>query len=87
MIEDVQINLGRAESNGLFLDEGTTGWTVRHNTFRNIARSPVRFHKAGENLVTNNAWELATPDTPPVRFNNTPEENITIEGNRVLSGI
>ncbi|QDU56174.1 right-handed parallel beta-helix repeat-containing protein [Aeoliella mucimassa] len=84
VIEDVPLNLGRAESNGMFLDEGTTGWTIRQNTFRGIARSPLRFHRAGENFVSENTWQLATPDTPPVRFNSTPETNITIENNRVI---
>ena len=83
-ISDVPLNLGRAESNGMFLDEGTTGFTIYFNSFRGIARSPIRFHKAGENVVTGNFWQLATPDTPPVRFNATPEANITIEGNRAL---
>lgn len=83
-ISDVPLNAGRAESNGLFLDEGTTGFTIRGNTIRRVTRSPLRFHRAGKNLVQGNRWELATADTPPVRFNNTPEENITIEGNEVL---
>ena len=84
-IEDVTINVGSAESNGIFMDQGTTGWTVRNNTFRRIARSPLRFHQAGHNTVTGNRWELATPDTPPVRFNNTRERNITIRNNSVLA--
>ena len=76
VIEDVQLNLGRAESNGMFLDEGTTGFTVRRNTFRNIARSPVRFHKAEQNTVTNNAWELATPT--PHRCDSTTRRKRTL---------
>ncbi|TWT55856.1 hypothetical protein KOR42_26670 [Thalassoglobus neptunius] len=83
-IHDVPLNAGRAESNGMFLDEGTTGFTIRGNTIRRIDRSPIRFHKSGKNKVVNNRWELATPETPPVRFNNTPESNITIEANEVL---
>lgn len=83
-ISDVPLNTGRAESNGMFLDEGTTDFTIRRNTIRRIDRSPLRFHRAGPNTVRDNRWELATPETPPVRFNNTPEENITIESNAVL---
>ncbi|MEW4487770.1 right-handed parallel beta-helix repeat-containing protein [Thalassoglobus sp. JC818] len=83
-IHDVPLNAGRAESNGMFLDEGTTGFTIQGNTIRRIDRSPIRFHKAGKNTVVNNQWELATLETPPVRFNNTPESNITIESNEVL---
>ncbi len=84
VITDVPLNAGRAESNGMFLDEGTTGFTIQGNTIRRIDRSPLRFHKAGENRVLENAWELATSETPPVRFNNTPAENISISDNTVL---
>ncbi|WP_197455130.1 right-handed parallel beta-helix repeat-containing protein [Stieleria varia] len=78
---DVPLNAGRAESNGVFADEGTTGFTITGNTFRRIDRSPVRFHKAGKNIVSKNRWQLATEATPPVRFNNTPPENIEIVDN------
>ena len=68
----------------MFLDEGTTGFTLQGNTFRRIDRSPLRFHKAGENRVADNTWELATPETPAVRFNNTPQDRIHIEENTVV---
>jgi hypothetical protein len=84
VIENVPLNLGRAESNGMFLDEGTSGFEVTGNRFRRIAKSPLRFHRAGQNLVRRNEWELETEATPPVRYNNTPEDNIRLEGNVVL---
>lgn len=84
-ISNIPLNAGRAESNGLFLDEGTTGFTIEDNEFRRIARSPLRFHQAGKNVVHSNRWELETDDTPPVRYNNTPEENIHVGTNTVLS--
>ncbi|WP_153556227.1 right-handed parallel beta-helix repeat-containing protein [Roseimaritima sediminicola] len=83
-ITDVPLNAGRAESNGMFLDEGTTGFTISENRFRRISKSPLRFHRAGENLAEQNQWELETADTPPVRYNSTPEENITLRDNTVL---
>ncbi|QDT65139.1 right-handed parallel beta-helix repeat-containing protein [Calycomorphotria hydatis] len=83
-VEDVPLNAGRAESNGFFLDEGTTGFTIEGNTFRKITRSPLRFHKAGKNLVRNNRWELTDDQTPPVRYNSTPEENIQLENNSTI---
>lgn len=85
IITDVPLNAGRAESNGMFLDEGTSGFTIRNNIIRRVDRSPIRFHKAGNNLVTENQWELATPQTPEVRFNNTPEANITRTKNTILN--
>jgi len=84
VITNVPLNAGRAESNGMFLDEGTSGLTIRDNEFRRIARSPLRFHKAGENTVVGNRWELETEQTPAIRFNNTPEQNITVRPNQVL---
>lgn len=80
-ISDVPLNAGRAESNGIFCDQGTTGFLITGNRFERIDRSPVRFHQAGENVVEKNEWALASPKTPPVRFNNTPEKNITIRNN------
>ena len=53
-IHDVKINAGRAESNGMFLDEGTTNVLVANNLIYNIAKSPLRFHKATTNLVKGN---------------------------------
>lgn len=85
LITDVPLNAGRAESNGMFLDEGTTGYTIRDNTIRRCERSPLRFHKAGQNVVEGNHWELNSADLPPVRFNNTPETNISIRNNEQLA--
>lgn len=82
-ITDVPLNAGRAESNAVFCDEGTTGFTIENNTIRRITKSPVRFHKAGKNIVRSNRWELQN-DTPPVRFNSTPEERIAITKNVTL---
>jgi hypothetical protein len=48
------------------------------NHIHNIARSPIRFHKAGENLLRRNRLRPAS-GIPPLRFNNTPEKNITVE--------
>ncbi|WP_218932967.1 right-handed parallel beta-helix repeat-containing protein [Roseimaritima multifibrata] len=84
-ISDVPLNAGRAESNGMFLDEGSTGFTITDNQFRRIAKSPLRFHKAGNNQAVANRWELETDRTPNVRYNATPQENITLRDNQVLA--
>ncbi|MBK8977303.1 MAG: right-handed parallel beta-helix repeat-containing protein [Planctomycetes bacterium] len=69
-IHDVPVNLGRAESNGMFLDEGTTGILVEGNVIWNVARAPLRFHRATRNLVRANLLVLRG-DNPPVRYNAT----------------
>jgi len=83
-ISDVPLNAGRAESNGMFLDQGSAGFTISDNHFRRIAKSPLRFHRAGKNTVQENRWELKTEATPPVRYNATPTENIVVGENTVL---
>ncbi|MFZ5431479.1 MAG: right-handed parallel beta-helix repeat-containing protein [Bacteroidota bacterium] len=83
LIHDVPLNAGRAESNGMFLDEGTTDVTVSGNIVYNIAKSPLRFHRATTNLVKDNIFSCGD-DTPPVRYNTTREEDITLENNLIL---
>lgn len=82
-IHDIPLNTGRAESNGMFLDEGTTNVEVSGNLIYSIAKSPLRFHKATINLVKNNVL-ACSGDNPPVRYNNTPVENIVLENNQIL---
>ena len=74
-IHDVHINAGRAESNGMFLDEGITDVVVENNLVYNIAKSPLRFHKATKNLVKNNLF-FCTDNNPPIRYNSTKEDDI-----------
>ncbi|RLD77422.1 MAG: hypothetical protein DRJ10_11965, partial [Bacteroidetes bacterium] len=69
-IHDVKINAGSAESNGMFLDEGTTDVIVANNLIYNIAKSPLRFHRATSNLVKNN-FLFCTNENPPIRYNRT----------------
>jgi hypothetical protein len=83
LIHDVTINAGRAESNGMFLDEGTTDVTVADNIIYNIAKSPLRFHRATTNLVKNNVLSCGD-GVPPVAYNNTNKEDILLENNMIL---
>ena len=84
LIHDVPLNLGRAESNGMFLDQGTMGFIVKENVIYNIDRSPLRFHLASTNQVEKNRLFLSTDQMPPIRFNNTPEEKIHLSANEVI---
>ena len=83
-IHDVPLNAGRAESNGMFLDEGTTDIVIEKNLIYNTVRSPLRFHKAGKNLVRNNHMALAKANVPLVRYNATDSKNITLEANTTI---
>lgn len=83
-IHDVPLNAGRAESNGMFLDEGTTDIVIEENLIYGVVRSPLRFHKAGLNLVRNNHLVLSKANVPIVRYNATNAKNITLEKNTAI---
>jgi len=82
-IHDIPVNAGRAESNGMFLDEGTADIVIEGNLIHDTVRSPLRFHKAEQNLVKGNIMTLGE-GVPLVRYNRTPEKNITLEANTVI---
>jgi hypothetical protein len=85
LIHDIRVNAGRAESNGMFLDEGTKELLVEGNIIYSIARSPLRFHKAQHpNTVRNNVL-VCNKRIPPIRYNNTKEEDILKIDNIILS--
>ncbi len=83
LIHDVMINAGRSESNGMFLDEGIKDVLVEKNIIFNIARSPMRFHKAYHNVVRGNVL-VCNDDTPPIRYNATKANNIVKIDNLIL---
>ena len=83
LIHDIPINAGRAESNGMFLDEGTTDLVIENNVIYNVARSPLRFHKATINLVRNNRFAMPR-DVPMVRYNATDPADVKLENNAML---
>lgn len=82
-IHDVPLNAGRAESNGMFIDEGSSLITIENNTIYNIDRSPIRFHRAERNTVRNNRLVCA-PGVPPFRYNNSDPNTMTMENNQVI---
>jgi hypothetical protein len=67
LIHDVPVNAGRAESNGIFMDEGSTEIVVEDNTIYNIAQSPIRFHRAGKNTIIENRL-VAKPGIPTFSY-------------------
>lgn len=81
-IHDIPVNLGRAQSNGMFLDEGTTGIVIEQNTIWNVDRSPLRFHRAGKNQVRDNVL-LVRDDNAPVTYNSTAAADIQFTDNVV----
>jgi len=84
LIHDIPRNAGRAESNGMFLDEGTTDIVIEDNVIFGTDRSPFRFHKATTNLVQDNVVVLKQ-GVPMVRYNATDAKHITLEANTEFS--
>jgi hypothetical protein len=83
VIHDVPTNVGRAESNGMFLDQGTGEFVIEENVIYNVVRSPLRFHKGWKNLVRKNV--LAVPKgVPTVRYNDTKEDRIELMDNTIV---
>ncbi len=83
-IHDVEVNAGKAESNGMFLDEGITDVLVEGNLVYNIAKSPLRFHRATVNTVMENYF-FCKDGNPPIRYNTTIEEDIRKVDNKIFS--
>ncbi|MCA9249300.1 MAG: right-handed parallel beta-helix repeat-containing protein [Planctomycetales bacterium] len=76
----IPANQGRAESNGIFMDEGSSLILVEQNEIRDIDRSPIRFHQALE--VTLRANRLfPRGEVPPFRYNSAKAETMTFEAN------
>ncbi len=84
VIHGIPANVGRAESNGMFLDQGTGGFVIEDNVIYDVDRSPLRFHKGYENLVLNNVLGVRK-GVPVVRYNDTKEERIELQGNRIIN--
>jgi hypothetical protein len=84
VIHHVPLNLGRAESNGMFLDEGSDQMEIAGNTIYGIDRSPLRFHRAEQMTVRDNTLVLASQDAPAIRYNSTNPDTIRQVDNRVI---
>jgi hypothetical protein len=82
-IHDIPLNAGRAESNGMFLDQGATDLLIENNLIYYIAKSPLRFHQATTNLVKEN-YLFCTGESPPIRYNNTDAEDIKKQNNHIF---
>ncbi|MDR1925761.1 MAG: right-handed parallel beta-helix repeat-containing protein [Planctomycetaceae bacterium] len=82
-IHDIPQNAGRAESNGMFLDQGTADFTIDYNLIVDTYRPSLRFHLAGNNLVENNFFSRSGKIPAFITYDKTPKENITLKQNAV----
>lgn len=56
VIHDVSPSSGHAYTNGIFLDQGSEGFTLRGNLIFAVPHEPVRFHEAGKNRLIGNRY-------------------------------
>lgn len=84
LIHDIPANAGRAESNGMFIDEGSSLLTIEGNTIYRTARSPIRFHRAEKDTIKGNLL-VSPPGVPTFRYNSTDPRTMTFTDNRELT--
>ncbi len=84
VIHHIPRNAGRAESNGMFLDEGSDQIEVDHNTIYAVERSPLRFHRAQHLWVHDNLLVVPEKGVPPYRYNATDPQRVRRKNDRVV---
>lgn len=83
LIHDIPPNEDGAESNGIFMDEGSSDITVARQTIYGTGRSPIRFHRALEVTLRANRL-ICLPGVPPFRYNRTDPATLVFEENEVI---
>ena len=81
LIHDVPPHPGRAQSNGVFVDQGSTELQLRGNVLHSIADAPIRFHLAGANRLEGN---LLVTTGEPFAYHACSAEVMTFEANAVV---
>jgi hypothetical protein len=81
-IHHVPPNVGQAESNGIFFDESTAYLRVTGNRVTQVAKSPLRFHRAHDVLVADNLVQCH-PDVAPWKFQGCQASMMTFGANQV----
>jgi len=80
-LHNVPRHAGRAPSNGIFIDEGSSEILFDGNQIYDIGHAPIRFHRAGKNRVVGNA--LITSMESPYYYNRTNADDIEFIDNLV----
>lgn len=83
VIHDIPPNEDGAESNGIFMDEGSSDIVVERQTIFNVGRSPLRFHRALEVTLRKNTL-VCLPGVPPYRYNRTDPKTLRFQEDQVI---
>ena len=71
---------------GIYLDEGSTGWTVEKNVVMNTKTGGFHIHYGGNNVIRNNIFAYAKQDGQLIRSRDDQQGPITFERNLVIAG-
>ncbi|MBL1217739.1 MAG: right-handed parallel beta-helix repeat-containing protein [Planctomycetes bacterium] len=83
-IHDIVRNAGRAPSNGIFFDQGSTDLLIEGNFFWNIDTTPLRWHWTYQNVVRNNTFVI--PEGQQFAYYNRAKgQDITYEDNAITA--
>jgi hypothetical protein len=85
VIHAIPPNVGLAQSNGMFLDQGTSELVVEGNTIYDVARAPIRFNMAGPNVLRGNRLAVP-PGQEMIHCDATDRKQITLESNQEFPG-
>ncbi|MFZ4508008.1 MAG: right-handed parallel beta-helix repeat-containing protein [Fimbriimonas sp.] len=70
---------------GIYLDEGSTGWTVLNNLVVDTKTGGFHIHYGGNNVIRNNIFIGSRSDAQLIRVRDDQQGPITFEGNVVVS--
>ncbi len=71
---------------GVYLDEGSTGWTVENNVVTNTKTGGFHIHYGGNNLIRNNIFAFAKREGQLIRQRDDQQGPIQFERNLVVVG-
>jgi parallel beta-helix repeat protein len=70
---------------GIYLDEGSTGWTVQDNQVVNTKTGGFHIHYGGDNMIRNNVFVGARTDAQLIRTRDNQQGPIRFEKNVLVS--
>lgn len=76
LISNIPAQPGLSQNNGIYLDEGSSGFQISDNGIFDVVRSPFKFHYAGMNTLIGNTMRLSAPGVEAYFLQSTAEGDI-----------
>ncbi|MFC1479087.1 LamG-like jellyroll fold domain-containing protein [Planctomycetota bacterium] len=83
-IHDIPSAHGRAESNGMFLDQGSSEFIIEGNAITAVGNSSLRYHQA-RNLAMRNNVLIVRAGRKPYMYNACSPDTMKFENNRIVT--